>query len=165
MFKAGSDEKQMKYLSLIVFALGLSWTWNIIHSRAEVPLQTHYIIQSKLREILAEAISKQKPNATQLTINSLWTESLKKDRIKAHLEYSFAEPSESGSVKTRISAYVILQKNSPEVTEADGLETWALSEVKATNDAVIFEEGLLVTPGDEPAPPESLAPPAEGSSN
>jgi len=143
----------MKYISVLVFAILLSVTWIVLHSEQAISFETHAGIQEKLAQLIQQTILNKKPNATDIRIRSIWTEPQGKDEVEAHFVYSFQEPDENGKmISTQIQGQGILKR---QADDGSGLDRWTLNHVQATSDAVVFEEGLVVTPGDEPSSPDS----------
>jgi hypothetical protein len=134
----------MKYLSTILFALCLGWTWKVIHTQGPVTFNTHAALQSRLAEIIANAIENIKPESANFKIDYLWTEVLSNGQIKAHFSYKFDEvDSEEDIIENGIEGYAILEK-AKTVTEED---RWAVIEVKTNSGTLNFREGITITPG------------------
>lgn len=153
----------MKYLGVLVFVLLLAWTWNVIHRESSISFETHAGIQEKLAQLIQQTIQNKRPQASSIRIEKIWTETTGPDRVMAHFIYSFQEPDVNGSTTTsQITGQGVLEKQDD---DGSGLDRWSLTQVKTTNDAVIFEEGLLVTPGDEPEPDSALTAPAGETSS
>ena len=153
----------MKYLSVFAFAVLLAWTWNIIHTEHSIPFETHAGIQEKLAQLIQQTILHKKPDASHVTIQKIWTEPRGKTTVLAHFVYSFQEPDTNGKALTnQIQGQGLLEK---QPDDGSGLDRWSLTKVQTTSDAVTFEDGLVVTPGEEPAAPDSAVtvPAAEGS--
>ncbi|WP_413582786.1 hypothetical protein [Bdellovibrio sp. HCB288] len=138
-----------KIVSVIVFVAALVWTWNVIHTNEAIGFETHAGIQTKLAELITNTLSAKKPNAKELRIDKLWTESLNDNKVRAVFSYKFTEISESGeSLEQVIEGEAILHREPSE----DKTDKWTLQSVKTTNDIVVFSEGSTVTPGpDAPA--------------
>lgn len=143
----------MKYVSVLAFLLLLAWTWNVIHTDQVISFETHAGIQEKLAQVIQQTILNKKPNATGVRIQRLWTQPEGEDKVQANFVYTFQEPDSDGkSITSQITGHGTLQK---QADDGSGLDRWSLKEVKTTGDSVVFEDALLITPGDEPAAPES----------
>ena len=145
----------MKYLSVLVFAVFLSSTWYIINSEAAIPLETHIGIQEKIGQLIFDTIKAKKPGAEDIQIQQLWTEPFgpgKPIRVKAHYSYRFTEPSSEGKINTQIEGESILEK---QPDDDSGFDRWKLTAIKTNNDAVSFEQALVITTGggDQPEAP------------
>lgn len=148
----------MKYLSLLIFAVFLSWTWNLIHQEPSISFETHAGIQEKLAQLIQQTVLAKKPTATEIRIQKIWTEPQGDDKVMAHFIYSFQEPDTNGKTLTsQITAQGLLEKAAD---DGSGLDRWNLSKVQTTNDAVSFEDGLSITPGEEPKTESPLTAPA-----
>jgi hypothetical protein len=134
----------IKYISVIFFVGLLSWSWGIIHGSPKISFETHAGIQEKLGDLIVQTIQKKLPEAEAIVINQLWTEILSETSLKAHFNYTFSTKSDEGKVNSSITGFVVLQKSSEPNEEEPEKETWKVSEVKTTNNALIFEEGLLI---------------------
>ena len=144
----------MKYLSVFMFALLLAWTWNVIHRDAAISFETHAGIQEKLAQLIQQTVMNKRPTASKIQIQKIWTEPKGEDEVLAHFTYSFQEPDTHGKFLTnQITGQSLLQK---QTDNGSGLDRWSLKDVKTTGDSVVFEEGLLVTPGDEPSHDSSV---------
>jgi hypothetical protein len=137
----------MKYpssiLGVVAFVVAMVWSWNIIHSEATVSFETHSGIQEKLATLILETIKTKRASATDVHIDKLWTEVLSAQKMKAHFIYSFHEAGEAGPLTTTIKGEGFLERQAEDGT---GLDHWSLTKVQTTSDAVVFEEGLVVTP-------------------
>lgn len=137
----------MKYpssiLGIVAFIAAMVWSWNVIHSESSVSFETHSGIQEKLANLIQETIKAKRTSATDIHIDKLWTEVLSASKMKAHFVYSFHEAGDAGPLTTTIKGEGILERQ-PE--DNSGLDRWSLVKIQTTNDAVVFEEGLVVTP-------------------
>ncbi|XGC80575.1 hypothetical protein ACES2L_14695 [Bdellovibrio bacteriovorus] len=137
-----------KIVSLIVFVAALVWTWNVIHTSEAVGFETHSGIQVKLAELIGNTLVTKKPNAKDLTIMRLWTETLSDNKVRATFAYKFVEPTEDGEeLEQVIEGEAVLYR---EPSEDSDVDKWTLQSVKTTNDIVVFTEGSTITPGEEP---------------
>lgn len=151
----------MKIVSLLVFIVALVGTWHITRAAGPMSQSIHVGIQNDLKNIIAEYVQKNLPDSKNLRFDRFWTESLKDSRIKATFAYSFeSETAESGTAKTGISGYAILNK----VNEDPKSVTYNLDELHVLDNAVEFEEPIQITtaPGS-PATNEQPPQPTEES--
>lgn len=134
----------MKYMSTIIFALCLAWSWNIVHKESSVSFQTHAALQTKLAEIIATTIKQLKPSSDNFAIKTLWTETLSSDQVKAHFTYKFDEVDTAGElVGSEINGEAILQKD---VSVANQTQHWTLVNVKTNTGSLNFRDGITITP-------------------
>jgi len=142
----------MKYFSVVFFLVLMIWTWSVVHNEATVPFETHAGIQNKLVQVIAETIKSKKPNASEISIDNIWTESTALNTVKAHFSYRFKLPTESGEMtESQISGEGLLE-HQPD--DGSGFDRWRLYEIKTTSDLIKFEEALVITTGDSPASAE-----------
>jgi hypothetical protein len=163
-----------KILSLIVFFTLLVWTWNVIHTTPAVGFETHTAIQEKILEMLTSTLQAKRPQAQQIEVVRLWTESLDDNKIRAVFSYKFQDkigdlaptsaptstpapatppapdqtPSQGDEQMTEqtIDGEAILQRLA---SDDPSLDNWKLLEVKTTGDTVIFRDGSTITPDDQ----------------
>lgn len=134
-----------KIISLIVFIAALIWTWNIIHTSEAIGFETHSGIQMKLAELIKATFIEKKPQAKDLVIQRLWTETLSDNKVRAVFSYKFTEVSEKGeSTEQSIEGEAILHRD---LSDDANVDKWTLQSVKTTNDFLTFSEGSTVTPG------------------
>jgi hypothetical protein len=148
----------MKYLSVLAFLLLLAWTWNVIHTDQAISFETHAGIQEKLAQVIQQTILNKKPNASGVRIQRLWTEPEGNDKVLANFVYTFQEPDSNGkTVTSQITGHGLLEK---QTDDGSGMDRWSLKEVKTTGDSIVFEDGLMVTPGEEPAAESAVSMPS-----
>jgi hypothetical protein len=146
-----------KIVSLVVFVAALVWTWNVIHTNEAIGFETHAGIQTKLAELIKATLAAKKPNAKDLRIEKLWTESMTDNKVRAVFSYKFSEVAEGGdNLEQIIEGEAILHR---EPTE-DKTDKWTLQSVKTTNDIVVFSEGSTVTPDTETSEAPAATPAA-----
>jgi hypothetical protein len=133
----------MKYISVLVFAIVLGWTWHVIHSSSSISFETHSGIQEKLAELITSTIKAKRPTATDIFIEKLWTEVVSEDKVEAHFRYSFKDQSEGGGVTTtEIQGTGLLQR---QPSQNDDQDRWSLTKVHTSNNAVSFDDAVIIT--------------------
>ena len=132
----------MKYVSLVIFVAALAWTWSVIHSEASVPFETHSAIQEQLASHIIEKIKAQRPNATDILVEKMWTEILSPDKLKAHFAYSFKENLESGAAISKITGEGMLVH---EGEDAEGRPRWVFTKGPASSNAIQFDDTTVIT--------------------
>ena len=144
----------MKYphglLGFIAFMAAMIWTWNVIHEEPSIALETHSGIQEKLSQLIVDTVKSHKATADEVNVERIWTEPVGEHRIKAFFIYSFVESPGEGAdasqkIHTRIQGQGILDEQENDGT---GKDRWKLSQVKTTQDAISFEDAIVVT-GDD----------------
>lgn len=144
-----------KIVSLVIFIAALIWTWNAIHTSEAVGFETHSGIQAKLADLIQQTLASKKPNAKDLSITRLWTETLSNNKVRAVFAYKFIDTSEEGeSLEQIIEGEAVLHR---ELSDETNVDKWTLQSVKTTSDVVIFTEGSTITPGVEEVPLETPA--------
>lgn len=142
-----------KLWSILFFAVVLGLTWNLTNSSSAVGSETHSGIQNELSQLILQTVQAKKPNAAELRITRMWSETLDDNKVRAVFAYSFTEKTEKGEVLTQnIEGEAVLHR---EPSDDPRLDKWILQNVKTTGDSVDFSEGTLVTPvpgPDEEAP-------------
>lgn len=140
-----------KIVSLVVFIAAMVWTWNVIHTSQAIGFETHSGIQAKLAELIKNTLATKKPNAKDLEIVRLWTETLGDNKVRAVFAYKFMEPSEDNEALEQVIEGEALLYREP--SDEANVDKWTLQSVKTTNDIVVFTEGSTITPGAEPEAP------------
>ncbi|MGZ3772502.1 MAG: hypothetical protein ACXVCY_14300 [Pseudobdellovibrionaceae bacterium] len=145
-----------KIISLIVFIAALVWTWNVIHTSQAVGFETHSGIQVKLAELIKNTLTTKKPNAKDLSITRLWTETLSDNKVRAVFAYKFTDLSEKGETLEQVIEGEALLHREP--SDNANVDKWTLQSVKTTSDVVVFTEGSTIIPGGvEEAPSDEKA--------
>jgi hypothetical protein len=144
----------MKYISVLVFAIVLGWTWHVIHSSSSISFETHSGIQEKLAELITSTIKAKRPTATDVMIEKLWTEVISDDKVEAHFVYSFKDQSEGGITTTEIQGSGLLERQAAK----DDQDRWSLTKVHTSNDAVVFDDAVIITADGKETPENSQTP-------
>lgn len=146
----------MKYLSLVLFAALFVWTWQVIHQDSTITFETHSGIQEKLANLIVENVKTKRPQAKEVIVDRVWTEVVSASQVQAHFVYSYKETSASGEmVSSRIQGDGLLERQGDKDSDH-----WKLVKVQTSNDSIVFEDGLVVTPDSstpaaEPSPENS----------
>lgn len=148
-----------KVLSLIAFTAALIWTWSLIHSSPAIGFETHAAIQERLAGLILESLQQKKPEAKNVEIVRLWTETLDDNKIRAHFAYRFVETtSAQEDLDQVIEGEAVLHR---EPSNDSRLDPWIVQSVKTTSDSVNFSEGTVITPNME-SETDPTAPPGTG---
>lgn len=140
---------RMKYLALIVFAAALIWTWNIVHTDPNVSFETHSGIQEKLAVLITDTVKAKKPSASDVVVERVWTELLGPGKVKAFFIYSYKDQTAEGAINSTIRGESYLERQD---NDGSGFDRWSLVKVNTTSDAIVFDEGMIVTPGESTEP-------------
>lgn len=149
----------MKYISVLVFTIFLAWTWHVIHSSSSISFETHSGIQEKLAGLITQTIKAKRPSATDIIVEKLWTEVLSDSKVQAHFVYSFKDQSEGGLVTTEIQGDGLLER---QPSQNENEDRWSLSKVHTSNDAIMFDDAMIVT-ADGKETPDEAAPAADSN--
>jgi hypothetical protein len=85
-----------------------------------------------------------------LRFSRFWTETVKKDQVKATFAYSFIDPSaENGDTQIEISGHAMLNKGD----ETPESVTWNLTALQINDSHVDFQEPIQITAGKGAAEP------------
>ncbi len=82
----------MKYFSVLVFLLAMSWTWGLAQQKKTYDEQVHISVQEQLKGLLAQSIQQQMPTVTELRFERFWTQVISEDEILATFNYSLVDP-------------------------------------------------------------------------
>lgn len=132
----------MKIVSVVVFATALIGSWCLAHSKGPIPQSVHVGIQNDLKNIIAEYVQKNLPESKNLRFDKFWTETYKKNKVKAFFVYSFEDNSEkNGPATVEISGSAILNK----IDENLETVTYSLDELQILDNKVDFQEPIQIT--------------------
>jgi hypothetical protein len=125
----------------MVFVALLIWSWNLVHSLSGIAYETHFSIQERMAEVIQMVIKQKRPEATNLKITRLWTETLNEQKVKLIFEYNYTEKASDGEISERdISGEAILVKTE----ENEQREVWTIEKVQPNHDELVFMEGLTI---------------------
>jgi hypothetical protein len=134
----------MKIVSVIFFALALTGTWMAAHAKKPVSESVHVGIQNDLKRIISEYVQKNLPESKNLRFEKFWTETVKKDQVKAYFLYSFVDTTEDGEpAEVEINGSAILNK----IEETAENSTWSFDELQILDNKVSFNEPIQITAG------------------
>lgn len=135
---------RMKVISVLVFTAALIGSWVMVHAKKPVAESVHIGIQNDLRNIITEYVQKNLPESKNLRFEKMWTETLNKNRVKAHFVYSFEDVSETGEpALVEISGSAMLNK----VEETPEMATWSFDQLQILDNKVQFSEPVQITAG------------------
>lgn len=135
----------MKYISTLIFALALAYSWKLVHQNKPINFETHASIQLKLVDVIKQSILQAKPLAKNIEIIKISTEPINDMSVKAYFSYKFQEPDADSNELTEqaIEGEAILtRKNGVDPKE----DHWSIEKVTTKNGAMIFKNGLEISP-------------------
>lgn len=136
----------MKIVSVFVFALAMIGTWRVAYSARSVSESVHVGIQEDLKRIITEYIEKKLPEAKNIRFEKFWTETVKKDQVRAFFAYSFDDSNAtSGSTRTAIEGYATLNK----ADETEEEITWNFDELQVKDNRIEFVEPIKIRAGSD----------------
>ncbi len=138
----------LKFIGVAVFLIALKWTWSLALSEPAVDARTHVQVQHELRGIIAQVLTQLRPSATQLKFNSIWTEELGDNILRAHFNYTFKDQDESGEevVQTEEGFGTLNRVNDESGSDANA---WSLDEVTVSQEVIDFKKGVVIAPKGE----------------
>ena len=148
----------MKYISLIVFVAALIWTWHLVNRESVVSFETHSGNQEKLGNLITETIKTKRPNASEIKIQKIWTEAVDENHVKAFFIYTFKDNSDAGLVTSEIKGEGLLEH---QPADGSGNDRWSLTKVHTSNDAIQFDEALIISGSASGAPENATPAPTE----
>ncbi|MBL7543113.1 MAG: hypothetical protein JNL11_04815 [Bdellovibrionaceae bacterium] len=154
----------MKILSLIIFAILLSWTWHVVHSNSPIDFETHSDIQMKMKELIESTIKARKPDTKSVEIIKIWTQDIGDRKIKASFTYRFIETNaQNESTERVIDGEAVLSRD---VSDNPSLDQWTVQSLLTKGDSISFSEGSVISPDNQsadenPSTTESQIPPLE----
>jgi hypothetical protein len=159
----------MKYISLIVVLVLMSWTWSIATAERDFSLDQHRELEAQVENLVTEQISQKYPTATEIKFQQLYTEVIHPKReIHVHMKYSYDDATTGGDKTSQgFERVLILVSN-------DG-ENWTTSGQDVQSQEIEFKEGLHIstksdepmneTPAEEAESPEAATPGAPETQN
>lgn len=154
----------MKILSLIVFVVLLSWTWQVVHSSSPIGFETHTDIQAKMKELIESTIKSRKPDTKSVEIVKIWTQDLGDRKIKADFSYKFIETNaQNESTERLIAGEAVLFRD---LSDNPSLDQWTVQSLTTKGDSISFNEGSVVSsnnqsPSENPSTTQSQIPQTE----
>lgn len=138
----------MKYISTLIFAVALAYTWNLAQQEQPISFQTHAALQLKLGDVIQQSVREIKPSATAIEIINITTQPISDEKIKAYFSYRFQEPdAETGEVMIQqINGEAILHRTKQFDNSQD---LWTMDNVQTNTGAMEFKSGIVITPGSE----------------
>jgi hypothetical protein len=132
----------MKVVSVLVFAAALIGSWVMVHAKKPVSESVHIGIQNDLRNIITEYVQKNLPESKNLRFEKMWTETVKKDRVKANFVYTFEDSSQGAeSALVEIHGSALLNK----IEETPEMATWSFDQLQILDNKVQFSEPIQIT--------------------
>lgn len=132
----------MKIVSVVFFALALSGTWMVAHSKKPVAESVHVGIQNDLKRIITEYVQKNLPASKNLRFQKFWTETLNDKKVKAYFLYSFEDTTEEGEpAEVEIDGSAVLNK----IEEKGNESIWSFDELQILDSKVAFSEPIQIT--------------------
>ena len=138
----------MKYVSLILILFAMKWTWAAAYCEEALPTYVHVDIQNDLQNYISEYIQENAPEAQNISFENIWTETVKKNKIKAHFSYSFNHEDDSaGPTTISLEGYAVLNRVID--PKEDVFDLWSFDELFILNDHIEFEQGVTIKAGHE----------------
>ena len=132
----------MKIISVLVFLGAMIFTWKLVNANDPIPESMHVGIQNDLKSVIAEYVEKNLPSSKNLRFVKFWTETVKKDQVKASFVYSFEDSTqENGNAVIQIEGFAVLDRGE-ETPEA---VTWNMTALKINDSHVNFQEPIHIT--------------------
>lgn len=135
----------IKFVSLIVFLLGFTWTWCLFNSESKISVAVHAGLQSKLGTFIEETLKKAHPTLYAFDLESLSTKTLDENKVSAQFRFSYSEKSEDKEhSRQTVHGEAILNRNPSETT---GDQKWVIQSVKTDQAQIEFLEGSVIGAG------------------
>lgn len=134
----------MKIISVVVFLGAMIFSWMLVHANSPISESMHVGIQNDLKTVIAEYVTKNLPTSKNLRFEKFWTETIKRDKVKASFLYSFEDTSqENGQTTIKIEGYAMLEKGE----ETPETVTWNLTSLQIKDSHVDFQDPIQITAG------------------
>lgn len=138
----------MKYLSIVFFLVSMKFTWGMAYKAPAISMDTHKLIQSELKDIIYQVLIQYRPLATNLQFQTIWTERLSDDQLKAKFTYTFtdAEDQDGESVEQTQDGEAVLNRVSINQDNEKNNYSWSLDEVTVSRQVLHFKKGIVISP-------------------
>jgi hypothetical protein len=136
----------MKLISAAVFFGAILLTQLLSSVQKDIYLEQHVQLQQDMTVLIANYVKEHLPDMTNFKMLSVYTAAPEKGKVDAYFNYSFQTPTKDSTqvAVTELSGIATLEKLS-EKPDAQ----WALNKITMQNEAVTFNEPLVVTPDKE----------------
>ncbi len=133
----------MKIIALLVIVISMIWTWKIVYSPPTIEKSVEQSVAEEMEHLITLSIKKMNPLIKEVDFQQLDTERVEEDLIKLSFSYSFLQELEDGEVtEEKVIGDTYLERiSAPE--EFPSL--WKLSEVRTSNNTIVFSEGTVIT--------------------
>jgi hypothetical protein len=130
-------------VSLLIIIFCLSWSWGVVFKAPTLAFETHSAIQNQLSAAIPNALAARDPSLEKMTVINIWTETIDANSVRAHFRYKFEKTmTESNKTESQLMGNCIL-------TKAADSEMWTVSEVKISDETLVFQDGLVVDPSQD----------------
>lgn len=133
-------DEPMKFISLILFVIALSYTWSLSHHKMQVTESVHVGIQEDLKNIIQNYIQDNMEGASDIRFERMWSETINATKVKAHFIYSFMDEANN---RLEIDGHALLNKISESAEEVK----FSFDELFIENQSIVFNEPMNITAG------------------
>lgn len=133
----------MKYISLAILIVLLTWTWCLATSESQMSLEEYRRVEAGVEEDVRGFILKRFPETTEVFCDNLYTEVVNPGAdLIAHFRCQAIGPSGEDQTQQVFEGHLRLKST-------DGFETWAETGGEINAREVHFLRGLIITPGED----------------
>ncbi|MFN3453432.1 MAG: hypothetical protein ACK41T_00630, partial [Pseudobdellovibrio sp.] len=79
----------IKIVSFVLFIVAFIWTWILFHNPADMGVDVHAGIQSKLGLLIEDTLKEKRPSAQNFKLSKMYTEKIDNNKVKAFFSYQF----------------------------------------------------------------------------
>lgn len=123
----------MKYLGLGAILATLIWSWMLPPESEGPRLEVHAAIQTRLVEIIEEAVRRERPNVQEIFFGHLWTEAVSAKKIKATFNYTLSAEDQS---RETVSGKAVIELQTD--------NSWLVKNVRLDRNSLEFEETVIL---------------------
>ena len=124
----------MKYMGLAAMLIVLIWSWEVSFFSDPGQFFLHSSIQTRLTEIIQQAIVTKQPQAREIHFKRLWTESVSAQKIRAVFDYTVIL--DDADTRQSVSGSVDLFQQED--------ASWLVDQVEINKEALKFTEPFIV---------------------
>jgi hypothetical protein len=152
----------MKYISLVIMLVLMSWTWCLATSERSFGLEEHKRVEAGVEDDIRGFIGRKFPQTSNINCQQLYTEEVESGvRMKAHFRCQATGPMNGGEVSNQTFEGILDLKSD------DGFKTWSETGGDIHSPEISFVNGLHVSAkeGDSGADsaPEATPAPSSGT--
>lgn len=129
----------MKYISVAILVLLLSWTWSLATSPRDFDLQQHKVVEASVEEDIRGFIQRKYPSTAEIFCDQLYTENIRTGtEMVVHFRCQATGDTAREDVANQIFEGFI------QLRSEDQFESWVETGGEIRSPQIIFQKGIQV---------------------